>query len=118
MSLLGNIVLKRIYKSAGSYIKGRWVSGIEEEQMFEGSVQPTNGKDMQLLPEGKRSNETVKIYATANIPFTSADESNKVEGDIIEYNGKQYEVVTVKKWSNGLIPNTYLLCVRKNEVEE
>lgn len=118
MSLLKTVFLTQIMCSEGKYVKGKWVEGESIENVFKGTWQPANGQTMELLPEGKRNQETYKCFAPINMNFTSADSEAQLEGDEIIWEGKTFEVITASKWNNGIIPHWELVCVRKKEGEK
>lgn len=117
MSLFRSVDLARISFAAGDYDKGRWSEGEETRAEFAGTWQPASGKDMDKLPEGKRSDETFKCFAPIDIGFTAADAEKGVSGDRIEKDGRRYEVVLAAPWNNGLLPHWELLCQREKEGE-
>ena len=95
----------------GEWVKGRWVKGEQVSIPFKGTAQPATGKVLEWLPDGKRSSESILVFApretvikTANGPetvsleFTSADPEKKVSGDIIVWKNRRYEVQVVKDY--------------------
>lgn len=117
MSLFKSVDLARISFAPGEYVRGRWEEGAETRTPFAGTWQPANGKNMEKLPEGKRSNETYKCFAPIEMEFTAADPEKQVSGDRIEKDGARYEVTLAAKWDNALIPHWELLCQREKEGE-
>lgn len=117
MSLLKTVDLIQSKHSQGSYVKGKWVEGTTEQINFKGTWQPSSGKVMELLPEGKRNRETYICYAPIELSFTSSDPELGVTGDEIVWEGKSFEVCTASKWNNGLIPHWELICVKNKEGE-
>jgi hypothetical protein len=105
--------------SLGSYVKGKWVKspGDAAGVQFMGTAQPASGKAMELLPEGKRSSETIQVFAPIEIEFTPADSGKQVGGDIIVWQDRCYEVQVAKKWDNGLLPHWELIATREKEGE-
>lgn len=80
-------------RTGGSYISGRWVAGTPVALSFQGVVQNANAKDSQVLPEGTRADETIKIHtATALI---AVDEETGTPGDVISYNSQNWRVYTI-----------------------
>ena len=103
MSLLRNMpLIKRSYP--GKYVNGSWKKGEPVNTPFEGTAQPAPGKAMELLPEGKRSRETILVFAPTDMAFTSADSEKQVTGDIIVWNGTEYEIQALRPWKIGLFP--------------
>jgi hypothetical protein len=118
MSLFKNIPLIRRRKVGGGYVRGQWVPGEGGDTGFRGTWQPTGGKTLELLPEGKRSREVFKCFAPLSLDFTSADAHGDKEADSVIWQGKEYEVTTAALWDNGLIPHWELLCTRPKEGEQ
>lgn len=117
MSLFKSVDLAKISFAPGERVNGRWVEGDETRTEFAGTWQPASGKDMEKLPEGKRSDETFKCFAPIDIEFTAADTEKGVSGDRIEKDGKRYEVILAAQWNNGLLPHWELMCQREKEGE-
>jgi hypothetical protein len=58
------------------------------------SVQPLNGRELQILEEGKRSRETVKIYT--KFQLQNADQHVGAIPDLIETpDGRLYEIFRI-----------------------
>ena len=97
----------------GSYIKGQWVKdapGVDEE--FLGTAQPAPGRVMELLPEGKRNREVIQVFAPLDIEFTAADDEKQILGDIVVWRDCEYEVQSLKRWDNGLLPHWELFATK------
>lgn len=58
------------------------------------SVQPLSGRDLQILSEGDRTAETIKIYTP--FQFQNADQHDNLIADLIELpDGRYFEVFNV-----------------------
>lgn len=117
MSLLQSVDLIQSKHTPGTYVKGKWVEGEKTAVPFKGTWQPSSGKVMELLPEGKRNKETFTCFAPIEMSFTASDPELNVTGDEIIWENKSYEVCTASKWNNGLIPHWELICVKNKEGE-
>lgn len=62
------------------------------------SIQPTNGEDMKLVPEGRRDQKTYKLYTSTQMK-TVTDQNP----DQVEIRGERYEVMEVWPWQNTLV---------------
>lgn len=62
------------------------------------SLQPMNGDEQQLLPEGLRTTEVVKIYSRDELRV--ADAPNGVQSDRVVYKGETYEVFDIQDWND------------------
>jgi hypothetical protein len=80
-------------------VEGRYQRGSETTKTASASVQPLNPDEQQLLPEGRRSKESVKFYLAERVYGT--DEENQLPADRIRHDGKLFEVVSVANWAIG-----------------
>jgi hypothetical protein len=112
MSLFRSVSLIKISHAPGKWVLGDWVEGEPIPTLFKGSWQPASGKTLDVLPEGKRSREAYKVFAPIELDFIAADEKSKTSGDIIIWEGKEYEVSAVAKWNNGYVPHWELICTK------
>ena len=99
----------------GTYIDGRWIEGDLTLNTFtiQTSVQPANGKDLEVLPEGLRTNDIFKIYPKTKLQ--AVDQHNNQEADIVIWDGKDYEVIFAGDWQNNLISHYKALIQRVKE---
>jgi hypothetical protein len=84
-------------RNPGSYVDGDWVpSGTYTDYEMIASIQPINGRELEILPEGQRTKEAVRIYTKFGLQ--QAVEQQNVKGDLVSYRGRQYEVHKVEPW--------------------
>ena len=76
-------------RTSGSYVSGRWVDGTPTVINFSGVVQNANPQDLKVLPEGLRSEETIKIHTTARLV---ALVEGATPGDVVSYDGFDWTV--------------------------
>jgi len=112
MSMFGGVKLIQVTHAPGDWKSGEWVEGEKTETPFYSSWQPARGKTLELLPVGKRSREAYRCFPPIGMCFTSADDEKQVSGDIVIWEGKEYEVSAAAKWNNGLNPHWELICTR------
>lgn len=63
---------------------------------IQASVLPMDGRELERLPEGMRGDrQLLVVYTTTELQT----QRNGFEPDIIEIDGNDYEVQTVKNWS-------------------
>lgn len=117
MSLFKTVILVKISQGVGEYVRGKWVEGEGVKTSFQGTWQPASGKQLELLPEGKRDGETYVCYAPIGIEFTTSDPVSGKGCDYVEINDRKFQVVRVSKWNNGVLPHNELLCVAVKEGE-
>lgn len=105
LSRLGSTYTFRRF-APGRYVNGEWVNGVEvipqddqgNEVAFSmvASIQRLTAQEMLALPEGERSSERITIYTETKLE--KGDEATKTKGDIVLYNGREYEVRKVENW--------------------
>ena len=78
---------------------GRYVFGTTSTLTFVGSIQPTQGRDLLLLPEGLRTQQIVAVYTGTRMQTANAP--NGVSGDVVQYGSDTYEIVTAQDWSES-----------------
>lgn len=66
------------------------------------SVQPLNGKELALLPEGERQRDQKKIYTVSEI--RTADQNTGIPADWIEFDGEVWEVHQVEN-ERSVVPH-------------
>jgi hypothetical protein len=106
--------IQMITKSGGSYVDGRFVAGSETSTTIIASVQRLSMRDRELLPEGFRASETLKIYTEIqNIDLIENDVSPIEEACEFEYKGKRYAILASERW-DYLIPHWKVTVVAKD----
>jgi len=83
----------------GGRDKGRYDSRKCETFVITASVQPLTGNEIQQVPEHRRTSESVKFYVFDRVYTT--DENSLKPADIVEHDGKQFEVHSVENWKTG-----------------
>jgi hypothetical protein len=108
-----------IPKNAGYYgLDGLWVETDDTPFVTLASVQPLSGRDMEMLPEGRYTEETFRLYADIRLHAVS-DNSNPdivILGLEIE-DVDRFEVKTVFPWQNKIIPH-YKMIIAKTDPDE
>ena len=93
-----------VYRSAGGDYNdaGEWeATGPDTSFAIVGSVQPLSGRDRELLPEGVRSDQVVKIYTETALQTDSEDSSTKA--DQISDLGSRFKIISVERHSEGVL---------------
>ena len=75
------------------------------------SVQPTSGRDLQRLPEGKNTQDLISIWTLE--PLQLGDIGQGILPDLITYAGSTYEVEHLEPWTNHLGVTYYFGIARK-----
>lgn len=79
----------------GEYIEGRYSPGTSRRFEARGSIQPATTDEIQLLPEGTRSDGAVTIWTKCDLKIGS---SRDKEPDHAFFNGVEYEVRAEADW--------------------
>lgn len=85
----------------GSYIDGIWVEGAEDIQNITADIQTISGKEVESLDIGRKGVE--KIWMASTTLYHVAEEESKQNGDIVIWEGKNYELIAIENWNHGLI---------------
>jgi len=115
MAFLGETTLTRRRFAAPSYVAGRPVPGAATDTTFVGSVQPLNGRDRQVLPEGLRQRRGYKVYCPRTTLRTD-DQHAGTSADHVIRSGDTYTVVHVDG-AHPLIEHDRAYIVRVQEAE-
>ena len=70
---------------------------------FSGSTQPTTGKDLETLPQGREDRGTIKVYSDIQLNISAEGTSNP--GDYVVHSNKKWEVIAELDYDNNLIPH-------------
>lgn len=81
-------------RGASSYVAGVRVPPSSSTFQIIASVQPATGLDVQRLPEGKRNQESIKLWTPTELK--SAERTQ--EPDLVAIDGASFEVQTCKRW--------------------
>lgn len=88
--------------ATGSYVDGVWTAGADAALSIEASVNPSTAQELQLLPEGRRTDGA----------YTLCTETEVLEGDVFSIYGDDHEVIRRQVWQNGILPHYLAICVR------
>lgn len=105
------VTIKR--RGAGSYVNGFWQAASESTLTIQASVQPAGERDVQLLPEGRRSNGAFRLFTDAALQV--AQEGTGLNNDVAVLEGAEYEIMAEMPWQNGLIPHRAYIAARVTE---
>jgi len=84
-----------IRREPGEYIRGRYSQPEPREFQTRGSIQPATDDEIQLLPEGTRSDGAVSIWTECDLKIGSLRDQ---EPDHVLFNGIEYEVRAEADW--------------------
>lgn len=98
-------------RTGGGRLRGRPTSPTSDDVVIQCTVNPIPGEELEVLPEGERTGEQIRLLTTAEL--RSSDETDGVLADLVIWEGKTYEVRTVQQYRR-VIPH---LEVRARRVE-
>jgi hypothetical protein len=118
MSLFKSVPLVQRSFGTGRREKGNWIPGEPANTPFRGTVNNSPGKVLELLPEGKRSTDVISVDAPINLNFTPADSEHQRDGDILIWEGREYEIQIARKCNSHPVKMMHhweLVATRKKE---
>lgn len=94
------------YRTGDAYgPDGRPVDGVETSVPIVASVQRLSMRERQLLPEGFRAKETLKLFIEiGQIQLIENQVDPLVDGASFEYKNKRYDMIASERW-DYLIPH-------------
>lgn len=101
------------YRTGDAYVDGIYVEGSESQTNIVASVQRLSEQERQLLPEGFRASESIKIFTEYDpIQVIDNDLANPQDSAEFLYQGKRYVMLGWEKWGY-LIPYWKVTAVAK-----
>ena len=94
---------------AGTLNKGRYAESAESTFNITASKQPPTGKEMLLMPEGRRETETYILYTDTKLNPAIQGGAN---ADRVIIDGDDFEVLKCETWQNDII-NHYRATVQR-----
>lgn len=88
----GNYLVTRT--AIGTRALGRYTAGAVTTFTINLGVEPSSGRQLRDLPEGRRGDETLTVYSPVELHTTAPG----FEPDQIAYLGEQWAVVSSKRW--------------------
>ena len=91
-----------IYRSAGSFVSGRWVVSSKQTLKIQGVAYPSSQQELEQLPEGDRISSSVSFITNEQIYVTHTDSSTVSAGlsDELEWHGSIYKVIGSFPWQD------------------
>jgi hypothetical protein len=102
----------RVFKRTtnGQYIDGKWVEDQSPTDVpVIASLQPLKPNELKQLPEGRRTNQSYKMYMDTELQTVTSQNP-----DTIVVAGKEFEVFSVASWQNNLINHYKAIIVAKD----
>lgn len=95
MPLLGERDVTRRRYSSGAYTAGVWSDGAATDTTIRASVQPLSGRDREVLEEGVRQRDGIKLYTTASGTLRTESQHDGTPADEVVIDTVVYTVVHV-----------------------
>lgn len=108
---LANTTIQITHRTESPRVLGRTQPPVTATVSAKASVQPTSGKDLQRLPEGKNTQDLISIWTLTELLL--GDVGAGILPDLVLYNGSTYEVEHVEPWTNHLGVTYYFGIARK-----
>ena len=90
------VIVKRT--AAGTYNDGVYVKGAETTFKTLCSVQQPTPKQLEIIPEGERSNDP-RVFIAKKALRTTRDKDGVI-ADIVTYKGNDYKIIADGDWSS------------------
>ena len=84
---------------SGGFIDGVYQEGATSTFDIVMSVQPLNGKELEILAQGERTKRFVKGYTTTRLYTVKENDSKRA--DVVAYDDTRFEVQSVERWVDG-----------------
>lgn len=84
-------------RSAGSWVEGKFVGASPQTFTIIAVVVPAGVQQLQMLPEGQRESDTVRVFTDTEIH--TADPVENKTADTINYRDRDYEIVRDSFWN-------------------
>ena len=81
---------------------GTTTLGAETQTVIRGSIQPLRGKELEILSEGDRQEEFLKIYVATPRTANPADQYTITTSDLIEIDGVRFQVIQPHRYRSLL----------------
>jgi hypothetical protein len=92
---------------------GRWAGETEAPLTIRASVQPSSPKDLQALPENRRTHASFTLYTDTLLRTVESQNPHRVR-----LFGDDYEVVAVEAWQNGVRPHFKAIVQKRAKIAE
>lgn len=110
MTIRKTSVTVTTYADSG-YVDGRYQEAVTETKVIQAVVMRCSMKEKQLMPEGYRGRETLKLYFSPEA-FREIEMGDTTRTSTFTINGKIYEQLATEHWDQ-LIEHTKVQVVRQ-----
>jgi hypothetical protein len=114
MSILKTLKLVRRRFEAGRYETGHWIPGTAyTDTVFRGTCSPLDGQIVQLLPEGLRDKEGIRVVSSLAIDWIIGDPEKHLTGDLIGYHNSWYRIFKAQRTDNHLLAHWTVIALKE-----
>lgn len=95
-----SVVIRRGGTPSIDPLTGRLIQPIPPSttETIKAAIYPATERDARLLPEGSRVRASIVLFA--EVRLDSNDKKLNKIGDIVEYNGEDFEIFKSEDWNN------------------
>ena len=108
---LANTTITITHRTESPRLLGRTQPPTTATVSAKASVQPTSGRDLQRLPEGRNTQDLISVWTLETLQL--GDVGAGILPDLVLYNGSTYELEHVEPWTNHLGVTYYFGLARK-----
>lgn len=80
------------------------------------SLQPVTGEELKQLPEGRRTDQTYKLYSS--VQFKTLKEGIGQQPDYTIIDGFVFEVIMSQRWGNDVINHYKAIIAKTNKTKD
>lgn len=96
---------------ASGYVDGLWTESSPSDTTESYSVQPASPDDMKLLPEGRQTDISYRLFGDQQLRGANG----QTNADMVLIDGEWYEVMSEGRWQNGVISHYTALVTRMED---
>jgi hypothetical protein len=97
----------------GEFVNGRWTEGSSKNYNFYSTIQPADGRDLEILEEARRNVDSYVLITDFHL--RTVEIGKATNPDKVKLFGEMYEVAHVKRWTNNVLPNYWALVTKVNQ---
>lgn len=109
--LTGSVDLTILRKTAGEWVRGRWVEGEVEPVVIEANVQPAKMSELVMLPEPERTKQWLRVFSAEEIRTLREGEDGWPADEVV-WEGDTWRVMRVQAYKMGVLDHYEALAVR------
>lgn len=110
-SLVKKTLVNILRHSAGSYVDGRWVEGVETIVPIQANVHPFSDYQVVMLPEADRTKSWLWLF-TSDLVRQKKEGSDGYGADRFMWEGDLYEIMKVQTYNMTVQDHRECKCAR------